>query len=651
MISRTSWDRYGDVIDALVGPGVRQRSMATFAFLLVTLSLAPACTRGGFGPTDARPASDGPGDARATEAGDGPVDGWLNDSKSYVAHDQPCEVGRDACLQAPGGGCYRAEGSCDPQLLRCVYQPLEADAPCDDGDACTAERCDGRGTCVSSALACDRPPNACYRSAGSCGPQGTCVYPALGAGSPCDDGDPDTADDACSATMNCQGVLDKGWPLLLNATQGGVGLNGLGVDAKGNVYLAATFGGTWLSGGGFAADITVGAARFDTAGAINTYLGSATRGGDLRWGTIYTIAGAQVDIREMQVTGDGRSYAAGFIKGTLDLGGGTVLSQAGSQGPVVLVHDSAGAVQQPGHFAHTGANNGQLQGIGVSSGYAVIAGAFAGNIDLGGGVTISAASDRGLMALVDSSMAGRWGYVFPRPVGPLANPRVAVDASGTSWITGHFGADVDYGDGIKTTAGATDNFIASYDATGAVRWGRTFGGSSSEGSLPLVAIDSADGGCYVASTTPTGFTIDALALAAGRGGQDIFVVAFDRDGKVRWVRSAGSDQDDGVSSLGLLPGGDLWIAGSFRSTLSVGSMKASSAGARDGYWLALKKSDGSPFALETLPSTSDLGVTRVAVDAARATAWFGAQYAGALEFRGKNYCCAEAFVAPLAISF
>jgi hypothetical protein len=92
-----------------------------------------------------------------------------------------------------GGQCVT--GACDP-ALGCVPQP--ADAPCTDGDLCTAgDHCSGTGNvCVPG------PPRDCTGQCltGVCDSQRGCLVAA--AGTPCDDGNACTIGDQCAGTRN-----------------------------------------------------------------------------------------------------------------------------------------------------------------------------------------------------------------------------------------------------------------------------------------------------------------------------------------------------------------------------------------------------------------------------------------------------------------
>lgn len=111
--------------------------------------------------------------------------------------------------------------SCDPGAGGCVYAPID----CSDDDLCTVDACvPSTGQCVSTPLACgegefcDPGSGECYdpcsgvicepldqcHLAGTCF-AGTCNDPIAPDGTACDDGDPFTTGDVCTAGT-CQGT-------------------------------------------------------------------------------------------------------------------------------------------------------------------------------------------------------------------------------------------------------------------------------------------------------------------------------------------------------------------------------------------------------------------------------------------------------------
>ena len=109
------------------------------------------------------------------------------------------------CNNPPNQQCYNSVGSCSGGA--CSYTPKAYGSPCSDGNACTSsDVCDGNGSCAGSPMSCNTPPNSvCYNSSGSCS-GGSCFYTPSPSGTPCDDGNPNTANDQCDGNGKCNGV-------------------------------------------------------------------------------------------------------------------------------------------------------------------------------------------------------------------------------------------------------------------------------------------------------------------------------------------------------------------------------------------------------------------------------------------------------------
>ncbi|MBL7937733.1 MAG: hypothetical protein JNL43_00120 [Flavobacteriales bacterium] len=86
---------------------------------------------------------------------------------------------------------------------------------------------------------------------------------------------------------------------------------------------------------------------------------------------------------------------------------------------------------------------------------------------------------------------------------------------------------------VGSNAGADDVFIFKLDATGAVEWTRTYGGSAVEAGYRVTQL--AGGGYAVA-----GFTQSADGDVVGHhGGQDVWVLGLDAAGELLWQRAWG----------------------------------------------------------------------------------------------------------------
>ena len=122
--------------------------------------------------------------------------------------DERCVPETGACVSRPAA-CADGDPCSDDLCLAgvgCVHEPVagcagcEVDADCDDGDACTVERCDPvSGACSWSPMVC--PPSLACMS-WECDPQaGACVARSQS----CDDGDVCTLD-GCAPSKGCRHV-------------------------------------------------------------------------------------------------------------------------------------------------------------------------------------------------------------------------------------------------------------------------------------------------------------------------------------------------------------------------------------------------------------------------------------------------------------
>jgi MYXO-CTERM domain-containing protein len=178
---------------------------------------------------------------------------------SGLCKGDPC-TGK-VCNQPPSDKCYLPTGTCSDG--QCAYT-VTAGAECDDGDKCTGgDTCSAAGACVGTPLSCntpplakctadktasihpdvsgtcsnavcdyattqvacsfgcddttglckgdpcatvtcDAPPSQCHLALGTC-TAGQCSYELKAANADCDDGDPCTVMDVCSAAGACAG--------------------------------------------------------------------------------------------------------------------------------------------------------------------------------------------------------------------------------------------------------------------------------------------------------------------------------------------------------------------------------------------------------------------------------------------------------------
>jgi hypothetical protein len=338
--------------------------------------------------------------------------------------------------------------------------------------------------------------------------------------------------------------------------------------ASGDVVLASGFQGSVDAGGGVlpsagASDIVV--ARYGAAGAHQW----SKRFGDAAGQEAYALA----------IDPGGNVVFAGGIKGAPNFGGGPLVS-AGKADAFVTKLDGAGNHLWSKRFGDAGDQ--VALGVATDqAGNVIVAGVFQGTIDLGGGPLVSTGiSFDFFVAKLDAAGNHLWSKRFGG-TGNESFIRVATGPQGEIVLGGILVGTVDFGGGPLTTAGMNDAFVAKLDPAGAHVWSKRFGDSDSQyvlglavdglgqialtGSLQgtidlgggaLTSAGSAD--VFLAKLTPAGAPIwsQRFGDAGSQTGRD---VAFDLGGNLLVTGWFGGTLDFGSGAL-VAQGGDLFVA-------------------------------------------------------------------------------------------
>jgi hypothetical protein len=248
----------------------------------------------------------------------------------------------------------------------------------------------------------------------------------------------------------------------------------------------------------------------------------------------------------------------------------------------------------------------------TSAGDVVVAGAFAGRIDFGGGVLVSAA---------------------PPPPADAGALDAGVMFGGCS--SGTFDC-------------APDAVVAKYDATGAHQWSHRYGAGDGDAASG-VAIDKS-GNVIVTGDFHDAVSFGGATLTAqGSGKSDAFVVKLDAAGDHVWSVALGGMSDDGGAAVAADANGDVVVAGFFAGTASFGQATLTSLGAYDGFVAKLDGASGNVLWAKRLGAGDRGQVAAVAVDASGAIFVAGA-YRGGFDLGGGEVASIyadDAFVARL----
>jgi len=353
------------------------------------------------------------------------------------------------------------------------------------------------------------------------------------------------------------------------------------LDAKGNLQWTKTIGGKkeevgnsliQTSDGGYA---IAGVTNSFGAGEKDVYVVKLDANGNLQW--TKTIGGPKDDLGTSLIQTSDGGYA---------IAGSTKSFGAGDEDVYVVKLDANGNLQWTKTIGGKKDDVGLMSLIQTSDGGYAIAGATnsfgAGNgdvyvvkLDANGKLqwtkTIGGPGDEIGFSLIQTSDGGYAIASYTTSFGAGGGDVyvVKLDAKGNLQWTKTIGGPADEigfsliqtSDGGYAIAGLTGSFCAGgldvyvikLNANGNLQWTKTIGGKEDDKGYSL--IQTSDGGYAIAGYTKS----------FGAGGEDVYVVKLDADGKLQWTKTIGGENDDRGFSLIQTSDDGYAIAGSTQS--------------------------------------------------------------------------------------
>ncbi len=203
--------------------------------------------------------------------------------------------------------------------------------------------------------------------------------------------------------------------------------------------------------------------------------------------------------------------------------------------------------------------------------------------------------------------------------GGIRGDGIAVDSAGNSYVAGGFTATVKLGSFSLVSAGSGDVFVAKLDGNGAIKWAVSGGGTNGDVAARVV-LDSA-GNSYITGTfgccpATGGTAVFGSTKLTSNGSQDLFVAKLDSSGKFVWAAGAGGPKTDTGKGLAVDGAGNSYVTGTCKGTATFGANTATAKGSVEMY-VAKLDSSGS-FGWVTVVSTPTDGSKGygIAVDSA-----------------------------------
>ncbi len=288
--------------------------------------------------------------------------------------------------------------------------------------------------------------------------------------------------------------------------------------------------------------------------------------------------------RSIAVDKNGNTYIAGTFYGTTDFNPGPgvdTLSPRGTQEAFLAKYDPNGNYLWAIRIGGDRADEGNAVAL-DEDGNVYVTGffVFRAFFDPSGKDTLKAGAgfQDAFVAKYDSNGNYKWAVNMG---GTKVNTGTAITVSkqGNVYVTGGFSGTTDFEPG--TTAGrldalpgnffgqgATDIFMAKYDANGKFIWAKSMGAAQGDDYGYGIAVDETENvfltGYFSNTADFDPGTNNEFLMALGI--HDIFVAKYDAGGNYLWARSMGSKNDDNGLDIALDKASNAYITGYFSDT-------------------------------------------------------------------------------------
>ncbi len=353
-------------------------------------------------------------------------------------------------------------------------------------------------------------------------------------------------------------------------------LEGMALDALGNVYITGNFQGTLdFDPGPDAHPLT--ATNWSNSN-FNPFIVKLDTDGEYVWAKSFT--GGSVESNAIAVDAAGNVYTTGFLGTEIDMDPGVGVYNLGALNNNSLFISK---LNTDGDFvwAKDVLNGGTGYAIAVDAlGNVYTSGTLGGTADFDpgpGNTTLTGHGDNTFFLKLDASGDFVWAKQLSGPSNFTIPSAIAVDASGALYATGYFDDAIDFDfvtTGIQTlhSAGGIDSYIVKLDALGNFVWATHIGDAADDYGADI-QVDAA-GNVYATGNFDGIVSID---IGTGtfdmhsNGNADVYILKYAPDGTNSWAASFGDTGDDTGFSLAVTTPDKIYLSGIFHGTVDFNS--------------------------------------------------------------------------------
>ena len=409
--------------------------------------------------------------------------------------------------------------------------------------------------------------------------------------------------------------------------------NAIATDASGNVIVTGEFNSP---------SIVFGTTTLVNAGNRDIFTVKYDGSGNVLWAV--SAGGSDDDYGESVSTDSyGNIYITGMFRSSSVTFGSTILTNSGGYDVYVTKYNSSGTVL----WSVSAQGGGNEYGNSIAadaSGNVYVTGQYESSPVIFGSFSLVNMGTRD-MFLVKYNSAGV--VVWANRAGGAQEDQgygVAADNSGNVFLTGVFGsASITFGSTTLSNSGVTDLFLVKYNASGAVVWAKSAGGTNTEWTFGI-SVDLPGNafitGYFQSPTIQFGSFTLINSGSSGSGAKDIYIAKYDPAGTVLWAKNAKGTNDDSGRGISTDPFGNVYITGDFLSQkLIFGTDTLVNSGGYDTYVAKYDQNGSVAWAKNMIGAYSEDGFG-ISVDGAGNVYHTGRFQSSPLDFDGNQLFCA-----------
>ena len=318
-------------------------------------------------------------------------------------------------------------------------------------------------------------------------------------------------------------------------------------DKEGNNYIA----------GGFTDTLNVGSTILISKGSYDIYLLKYNTNGDLIWAI---QAGGNDSDEAYGIASDasGNLYLTGYFSETANFSGTQVKSK-GYRDFFVAKYSSNGELV----WVRNGDGNNEAFGTAITAdrnGNVFVSGIFKDTMNIGNLEFISKGNEDVFIVRYNKSGEVVWSTTGG---GNMADKSTSIitDFNGNVYVTGDFERIAKFNQKEIVSSGKKDIFIAKYNNDGVIQWLKREGSATGDDHASSIALDNSEN-IYITGYF-SGLAKFGISKLKNIGSDDIFLVKYNPDGGLIWVKQTGGKGNKHARALILDKDGNIYVTGVF----------------------------------------------------------------------------------------